>query len=665
MFWRNPTYFWLFLAVLAVEVVLIVTLRGRLEQLRAFAAVSLLPRLAPDVDQRRRYIRIVLRLVTLVLLVVALAGPKWGFEWEQVKRQGIDLIVAIDTSRSMLATDVKPNRLERAKLAVLDLVKMMEGDRVGLVPFAGTAFLECPLTLDRAAFERSLHAIDVGIIPRGGTALSRAIETSLEGFEARQGKYEALILITDGEDNEGDAEEAAKRAADRGVKIYTIGIGTPEGELIPTGGKGQQGFVKDRRGQVVKSRLNEDVLQKIALASGGAYVRGSGASLGLDEIFNEHIAKMERREVASTLERRYEERFQIPLALALVFFVIDVLTGERRMVRRRQWGRWARRSDAAARAGAMVVIVMLTPLLVGWLDPPGDRAAEGNRLYDQGKFNEAADKYGEGLVDSPASPLLQFNRGAALYKQGKYAEAITALTTVAASPDNEWAARAAFNLGNAQYQLGANAEQSDPQAAIASYEQAMASYKRSMGADPRDEGAKYNHELVEYKLAELKKRLEEERKKKEEEQKKKEEEQQKQKQEEQQQEPPPEEQQEQQDQQEQQQEPQDQNQSPDQQPQEQPQPQQDQAGEQQQQQQEQPPQEQAGQPEPQEQAPPEEQQEAQGGQGAPLAGEEGEKTPEQQAAQAVMDVARDEELGPEDLHRPVGAAGVAEPAQDW
>src|SRR5262249_55094010 len=157
---------------------------------------------------------ILLRLLTLMLLVFALAGPEWGFRWEEMRRQGIDLIVAVDVSRSMLATDVKPNRLERAKLAVLDLVKLMEGDRVGLVAFAGSAFLECPLTLDRAAFERSLRTMDVGIIPRGGTAIAHAIETSLTGFEARQGKYEALIVITDGEDHEGKVDEAAKAAAD-------------------------------------------------------------------------------------------------------------------------------------------------------------------------------------------------------------------------------------------------------------------------------------------------------------------------------------------------------------------------------------------------------------------------------------------------------------------
>src|SRR5262249_20998477 len=160
------------------------------------------------------------------------------------------------------------------------------------------------------------------IIPRGGTAIARAIDTSLGAFEARQGKFEAIILITDGEDHEGDVKDMTQRAADLGVKIFTVGIGTAEGDLLPLE-KG--GFVKDRSGQVVKSRLNEDTLKDIALATGGAYVQGLGPTLGLDQVFRDHIATMERRELASSLERRYEERFQIPLALALLLLVIEAL----------------------------------------------------------------------------------------------------------------------------------------------------------------------------------------------------------------------------------------------------------------------------------------------------------------------------------------------------
>src|SRR5262249_13856998 len=226
--------------------------RRRERALGVFVAAALLPAVAPDRDPRRRLARAALLVGATLALVVALAGPMWGFRWQEVHRQGIDLIVALDTSRSMLATDVKPNRLARAKLAVQDVLQELHGDRIGLVAFAGSAFAQCPLTLDYGAFAQSLDAVEVGIIPKGGTSLAAAIDTSLDAFEGRQGNHQALMIITDGEDHEGKVEEATKRAAERGVKIYTVGIGTPEGELLPVE---SGGFVKDRSGQVVKSRL--------------------------------------------------------------------------------------------------------------------------------------------------------------------------------------------------------------------------------------------------------------------------------------------------------------------------------------------------------------------------------------------------------------------------
>jgi Ca-activated chloride channel family protein len=341
--WAEPSLLWLLAAVVALGVLLVVAGRRRGAALESFAEARLVERLAPGLDRRRRLLRASLRLLALAALVLALAGPEWGFHWEQVHREGIDLIVAIDTSRSMLAADVTPSRLERAKLAVQDLVDFLDGDRIGLVAFAGTAFLECPLTLDYAAFESSLRAVQVGIIPRGGTALARAIDASLDAFQAREGKHQAIILITDGEDHEGDVDKAAQRAADEGVKVYTVGIGTTEGDLVPVDEDGQAGYVKDAKGQVIKSRLDEDTLQKIASTTGGAYVRGLGPALGLDEVFRDHIAKMERREVATTLERRYEKRFQIPLALALVLLVGESLVGDRRRERTALRLPWRRR----------------------------------------------------------------------------------------------------------------------------------------------------------------------------------------------------------------------------------------------------------------------------------------------------------------------------------
>ena len=653
MLWRTPAYLWLLPAVLVVGAALFVLLRRRATALGAFAEAPLAARLAPDLDRRRWRWRTMLRLAALTLLVLALAGPKWGFHWQQMKRQGLDIIVAVDTSRSMLATDVKPDRLERAKLAVLDLVPLLEGDRIGLVPFAGTAFLECPLTIDYAAFERSVRAVDVGIIPRGGTALARAIDTSLEGFESREGKYEALILITDGEDHEGDVQAAAERAKARGVKIFTIGIGTPDGELLPLGA---DGFVKDRSGQVVKSRLDEKTLEEIALTTGGAYVHGIGPTLGLDQVFRDHIAPMERREVASALQRQYEERFQVPLALALIVLLLEALIPLRRGARDPRSGRRRRQIGGAA-------VALCLPFLVGCLDPQGERVAEGNDLYAAGKYEEAASKYGEGLIDAPASPLLQYNLATALYRQGKYEDALAALAKVEASGDPSWTGRAAYDAGNAHYQLGAASESADPQATIKSWEEALVDYKRAMVADPVDTDAKFNHELVTRKLAELRKKLEDEKKKQEEEQQKKEQQQQDQQQ-------PDQQQQDQQQQDQQQQDQQQQDQQQQQQQEQQQQQDQDQQGDPQEEQKPPPaepqdgkPEEQeGGQPQPEQAQPdtPPAQQQAAGGEAGQAA-----QGPETQAAQAVIDTARGEELSPLDIERPTGSAGTGEPARDW
>ncbi|TMA50505.1 MAG: VWA domain-containing protein, partial [Deltaproteobacteria bacterium] len=267
--WRDPTSLVALLLVPALAAFFLWARRRRERALAAFVAAALLPAVAPDVDRRRRTARAVLVCGAILCLALALGGPMWGFRWQEVHREGIDLVVALDTSRSMLATDVKPNRLGRAKLAVEDLLAQLRGDRAGLVAFAGSAFVQCPLTLDQGAFRESVDSIDVGIIPRGGTNLGAAIDASLEAFEGRQGNHQALVLITDGESHEGDVKEATKRAQERGVKVYTVGIGTTEGELVPaeTGG-----YVKDRKGQVVKSRLDEETLRQIASDTGGVYL---------------------------------------------------------------------------------------------------------------------------------------------------------------------------------------------------------------------------------------------------------------------------------------------------------------------------------------------------------------------------------------------------------
>jgi Ca-activated chloride channel family protein len=501
--WREPLVLVALVLVPLLVLALVWARRRRNAALAAFADIALLPALVPDLDPRRRRLRAAALVGVVLLLVLGLAGPMWGFRWEQVRREGVDLIVAIDTSRSMLATDVRPSRLARAKLAVRDLVSQLHGDRVGLVAFAGRAFVQCPLTLDYGAVAQSLDAIDVGIIPKGGTALAEAIDSSLDAFEGREGKHQAIILITDGEDHEGKVKEATARAAERGVKVFTIGLGTSDGELIPSE-KG--GFLKDRAGQVVKSRLDQDTLQQIAVDTGGVYLHSTGASLALTDLYRDYIGRMEKREVASTLEKRFEQRYQVPLAFAFVLLVIEMLIGERR-VERRRWRRSARGGERRALAAAL----LLALASVAWLDPHA-RTREANRLFAAGKYDEAAALYNEGLVDQPDSGLLHFNLGDARYKQGKYDDALAAFQQVhPREGDATETARAAYNAGNVSYRLAEGLATSDPHKALERYAEALLAYRRAIVAAPDDVDAKLNYELTMQKRAELQKKLDEQR----------------------------------------------------------------------------------------------------------------------------------------------------------
>ncbi|MFA4993217.1 MAG: VWA domain-containing protein [Candidatus Omnitrophota bacterium] len=306
----------------------------RKSALEKFAQKELLAQLLSSLDNRKRFLKTGLTVLAIALMFFALMRPQWGFHWEEVKRKGVDILIALDTSKSMLAEDVKPSRFERSKLAIKDLARNLKGDRIGLIAFSGSAFLQCPLTLDYGGFLLSLDNTGIDTIPKGGTSITSAIKDALRSYEGGQKKYKVLVIITDGEDHEGDPEQAAEEAKKEGIRIFCIGIGTKEGELIPvTDETGQKGFLKDSQGNVVKSRLDESALQKIALKTGGVYVRATNAEFGLDLIYRERIAKMEKRELEAKMNKHYEERFQIFLWLALLLLTAGNFISDRKLTK--------------------------------------------------------------------------------------------------------------------------------------------------------------------------------------------------------------------------------------------------------------------------------------------------------------------------------------------
>ncbi len=265
-------------------------------------------------------------ILAILFMVLALAQPRWGYEWKDLTQEGVDIIVAIDVSTSMLAEDIQPNRLSRAKRKISDLLEMLDGDRVGLVAFAGTAFVQCPLTLDYSAAKLFLDATDTELISAQGTALVDAIQKSVAAFRTEDDKSKAIILITDGENHRGDPVKTARWAAEQGIKIFTIGIGQNSGAPIPDAAGG---FKKDVDGEIVLTRLDETTLQQIALETGGTYVRSVTGDLDLNKIYLENIKpKMEKKELKSQRRKLWRERFQWPIFMALICLGLEFLIRE-------------------------------------------------------------------------------------------------------------------------------------------------------------------------------------------------------------------------------------------------------------------------------------------------------------------------------------------------
>jgi Ca-activated chloride channel family protein len=322
----NPSNLWWLTVVPAMIVFLVWAYRARR---RALVKFALLPVSFVNVVVRRW--KAALLVVAILFGALALAQPRWGFEWREVKRTGVDVFVLLDVSKSMLTEDVRPNRLTQAKYAVEDLLNKFEGDRAGLVAFAGTAFVQCPLTVDYDAFRLTLRDANPSVIPRGGTAIGPAIRTAVKGFEAGEGRDRAIVLITDGEQTEGDALAAADEAAKAAVHIYTIGVGTAEGELIPVREDGKaMDFLKDSEGKVVKSRLDEETLKQIALKTQGIYVRSAAGDFGMDTIYEKGIGQLQRKEAEAKLQKRYFERFQWPLGIAFALLAVETFVSDRR-----------------------------------------------------------------------------------------------------------------------------------------------------------------------------------------------------------------------------------------------------------------------------------------------------------------------------------------------
>ena len=449
--------------------------RQRLERI---VAARLLPALTDTVDQRLRLWRRILFLIAFGCFIFALAKPQWGEVQETQNFQGRDILLAIDTSKSMLSTDVAPSRLARAKLAAEDLIESMPGDRFGLLAFAGEAQVEAPMTIDYDTMIATLNELNTNTVARGGTDIAAAIRAG-ELVLGRNGEsYKALVLITDGEELDDDGIAAAEHAAKNGIRIFTVGVGSPAGATIPLP-NGQ--LLRDNSGKIVRTKLDEARLKGIAQATGGFYLR-----LEPDTVLRLVRDGINRLGESKLGQRTFHipiERYRWPLALGLLLLVISSILSERQRIQKTAFA-------------SLLILTFGTGTLA--------KASSAFDLYQQGDYNGALRQWRQELERSPHDPILNFNAGTAAYRMGKYDQAFENFSEALQSPSAILREKAYYNGGNALFKQGD--WQEDIERQLTSYQDAEYLYEQALAIDPNDEEAKKNLALVKRRIEELKRR---------------------------------------------------------------------------------------------------------------------------------------------------------------
>jgi Ca-activated chloride channel family protein len=325
----NPDFLYLLLLLPVMVALWALNVIRKNRALQRLGDPSLVYRLLPGYSRVRPAIKFILQLIATAVVIILVARPQFGSKLEEVKKQGVEVIIALDVSNSMLAEDIQPDRLTRAKQALTRLIDNLDNDKIGLIVFAGDAYTQIPITTDYISAKMFLSAINPNMVPKQGTAIGSAIDLGIRSFSPGEGRSKAMIIITDGENHEDDPVSKASEAQKAGIVIHTIGIGSSEGVPVPIIVNGKKDYLKDADGNTVITKLDEDILKKIAISSGGNYVRASNSSIGLDEVFGE-IKKMKKQEMESTMYTEYNDQFQIFAMIALFLLFLEFIIMDRK-----------------------------------------------------------------------------------------------------------------------------------------------------------------------------------------------------------------------------------------------------------------------------------------------------------------------------------------------
>lgn len=470
---EEPTYLYLLAALPLIAILRWVLERKQLKRLKLFGDPTLLRHLMPDVSKMRPVVKFWMLLAAMALIIVMMARPQMGTRISHEKRTGIESIIAMDISNSMLAEDVTPSRLDRTKMMVENLVDNFTDDKIGLIVFAGDAFVQLPITSDYVSAKMFLSEIEPSLIATQGTDIATAINMAANSFTQQQGVGKAIIVITDGEDHEGGALEAAKAAKKKGMRVYVLGVGSDKGAPIPLG---NGDYMKDRTGNTVMTKLNEEMCRQIAEAGGGAYIHVDNNTNAQRQLDNE-LAKLSKKEMQSTIYSDYDEQFQAFGIIAIILLILEICILESKNPIARRLNIFGRKQRTTT------LIVALVVASASFAQNDRRYITQGNKLFRSGQFDKAEVAYRKAIEKNPRNPQAHYNLGNSLMAQKKDSAAVQSFQKSTELETSK------IRKAMAYHNMGVVCQQHKM------YGEAIEAYKNSLRLNPKDDATRYNLEL--------------------------------------------------------------------------------------------------------------------------------------------------------------------------
>ena len=477
---EDTIYLYLLIVIPILGVIYLFGLYRSRKKLKKAGDIELLKELMPDVSVWRPVAKFCLLLTALALMIIMLARPQFGTKINNEKRTGIETIIAMDISNSMLAEDVVPSRLDRSKMMVENLVDNFNDDKIGLIVFAGDAFVQLPITSDYVSAKMFLESIDPSMMASQGTDAAAAINMAVNSFTHDEGVGKAIILITDGEDHEGGALEAAANAKEKGMRVYVLGVGSPKGAPIPI--PGTNDFMTDNSGKTVMSALNEEMCKQIASAGGGVYIHVDNNSNAQQQLNNE-LDKLAKKEMETTIYSEYDDQFQAVCIIVLILLIIEVCILERKNPIFRKFSLFGKKTGKAS----MIIIFLMTSA-ASFAQTDRDYVREGNRHYRKGNFAEAEVSYRKAQEKNVNNPQASYNLANSMFAQRKDSAAIVQFEQAVKSETNP------YRKAQSYHNIGVVCQ------GHKMFGEAIEAYKNALRLNPNDHATRYNLELCRRQL---------------------------------------------------------------------------------------------------------------------------------------------------------------------